>query len=499
MALRKSLFCHQLSSIYQMESLENQGEIWVNDTTYVKTRVGVLADMAGYGKTLSMLGLIARTLDRPYESGDDFRREVTGNDNCMRVKLASIFKVSGTLIVANASLVAQWESELSQTTLPYIVIQNKRDVLSLSGEGVILCPSNFLHYLAARFADTQFRRIVIDEPATLKISGLGSLTACFVWLMTATPYDLIVQPRARFLTDLLPVDFDLLGRIIVKNPDSFVQSSFCMPATHHTFIETTDLCPKILHGIVPDHLYAVLESGNVSRFLSHLGIKKEGQRHFLNLIADKLSESDPKLVTLKERLLNVANLECFVCADQVTLPTVTPCCHQVGCATCLTAWVSLTPTCPMCRGPILMNELTAIEVEASPSSAAVAPKSKLCILRDILSSLLDEPSGGTLRKILIYAHYEKSGKQLRTFLESKYKWNDLRGTRGHKETVLENFKQGDLNILLLTCVVDSAGFNLHNTTDVILFDKPSGYVESQVVGRALRVGRTSELKVWHIV
>lgn len=495
-ALRKSLFYHQLTSIYQMESRETHTELWVDDTTYIKTRVGILADLAGYGKTLSMLGLIARTLDKPFEGGDEFKKIETGSQLCQRVRLVSVTRVPGTLVITNPSLIAQWESELRQTTLPYVVVQSKRDMEGLSGDGVILCPSNLLHNLVVVFSNTQFRRIVIDEPVTLKISGMGTVSAAFTWLVTATPYDLIGKSRPKYLMDILPDDFDMVGLIMIKNPDNFVRSSFCMPPTNHEYLETTDLCPKVLRGIIPDHMYAVLESGNVGRFLSHYGIKREGHRHFLNLIEDKLrQDEDGRLHVLRERLLNVAKLECFVCSDRVQDPAVTACCNQVGCSSCLVAWMELSKpsACPMCRTPMEAKDLTSLEVEVSPSVQSIKPRSKLSILEGILGGVMAS------RKVLVYAHYEKSGKQLQSFLGSRYQWADLRGTRGQKERVLEEYREGDLSILLLTCVVDSAGFNLQNTTDVVLFDKPSEYVEAQVIGRALRVGRTAELKVWHIV
>ncbi len=497
-ALRTSLFCHQLASIYQMEQLEKNSQIWLNNTMYIKTEVGILSDLAGYGKTLSILGLIARSSS---ETEDEvFRNVETGTPMCRRVKLVPLHTASGTLIVTNASLVAQWESELQKTSLPHRVVHNRRDVDGLTGDGIILCPSNMLHILVSAFANTLFRRIVIDEPVTLKIAGFGSVCAEFMWLVTATPYDLIGRARPKYLAEILPNDSDLVGRIIVKNPDNFVRSSFCMPATHHSYLETTDLCPKVLKGIIPDSAYAVLESGNVGRFLSHCGIKRAGSRHFLNLVEDKLrDEQDSRLDALRDRLQSVSKLECVICSDAVRTPTITSCCHQVGCASCFAAWLGLASACPLCRSNITCDNLTALETESTLAinDTSVRPRSKLSILEDVLNKIL--LSAERPRKVLIYAHYEQSGKQLQTFMGTDYKWADLRGTRGHKERVLQDYRDGNLSILLLTCVVDSAGFNLQNTTDVILFDKPSEYVESQVIGRALRVGRTSELKVWHIV
>ena len=52
------LYPHQLTSIYNMRHLE-QKEIIENESTYIKYTFGFLSDKSGYGKTLSMLGLIS--------------------------------------------------------------------------------------------------------------------------------------------------------------------------------------------------------------------------------------------------------------------------------------------------------------------------------------------------------------------------------------------------------------------------------------------------------
>ena len=57
------LFLHQLKSIENMEKLEKEQSIDLVSSIYIKTKLGVLADLPGYGKSLSVLGLIDRTLD----------------------------------------------------------------------------------------------------------------------------------------------------------------------------------------------------------------------------------------------------------------------------------------------------------------------------------------------------------------------------------------------------------------------------------------------------
>ncbi len=499
--IRKGLFYHQLVSIYKMSNLENNNVIWLEDEVYVKTRVGILADLPGYGKTLSVLGLAAR--DEPSSDMDDSTRSLykkveSGNELCRRVRLLSVDDLPTTLVITNPSLVGQWEKELAATTLKYEVVRTKRDVetLNCGGGGIVLCPSNFFNVFSLVYKDARFRRIVIDEPNTVKISGLNGLTAKFMWLVTATPFDLLGKTRSKYLNDILPDDFDIVGNIIIKNPDSFVKSSFEMPPTHHFYHDTTDLCPKVLKGIIPDCEYAMVTSGNVARFLAHRGIKRDSDTHYLLLLLQHLKsgtemQTDNVVEALEQRMGHVSSLGCAICADRMVDPVATNCCNQVMCRGCVNAWTELTPACPVCRGSLSAQNTSSIAAGGASSLQLVRPVSRFQVLDQILERSREA-------KVLVYTHFEKTGQQLHAFLGSKYAWADLRGTRGHKEKVLEDYKTGSVNVLLLTSLVDSAGFNLENTTDIVMFDQPSEYVETQVIGRALRVGRTRDLHVHHI-
>ena len=55
---------HQIVNINRAEKLERYEEIKIQDSSYsVKTRVGVLCDKVGAGKTLTVLGLIGKKSD----------------------------------------------------------------------------------------------------------------------------------------------------------------------------------------------------------------------------------------------------------------------------------------------------------------------------------------------------------------------------------------------------------------------------------------------------
>ena len=70
---RATLFDHQLTAIHLLEDREENQDRILCDDTKMKSNVGVFSDPTGYGKTLSVVGLIERdrmewNLDTPHLS-----------------------------------------------------------------------------------------------------------------------------------------------------------------------------------------------------------------------------------------------------------------------------------------------------------------------------------------------------------------------------------------------------------------------------------------------
>jgi hypothetical protein len=91
------LFNHQLASIYNMEQLENNPVI-TSDCNEVKdTRIGINADITGYGKTLSMIGLIARD-KMPWDLNFPFVFETVTPEAKFRIKNYKIQRLGSAFI-----------------------------------------------------------------------------------------------------------------------------------------------------------------------------------------------------------------------------------------------------------------------------------------------------------------------------------------------------------------------------------------------------------------
>ena len=61
--MKKTLYPHQLRAIYMMEQREREQLIELSTNTFeneINTNIGIYSDITGYGKTLSIIGLIKR-------------------------------------------------------------------------------------------------------------------------------------------------------------------------------------------------------------------------------------------------------------------------------------------------------------------------------------------------------------------------------------------------------------------------------------------------------
>jgi SNF2 family DNA or RNA helicase len=103
------------------------------------------------------------------------------------------------------------------------------------------------------------------------------------------------------------------------------------------------------------------------------------------------------------------------------------------------------------------------------------------------------------KKILIFSNYNETFTIIRRFLEErKHNYLELRGTKEKRDNVIDSYKSGNVNILLLNTIQSGAGLNLQETSDIILFHRINDYQKIQVIGRANRIGRKIELNVHYL-
>lgn len=106
------------------------------------------------------------------------------------------------------------------------------------------------------------------------------------------------------------------------------------------------------------------------------------------------------------------------------------------------------------------------------------------------------------QKILLFANYNETLELVEEFLEKQnIKYMQLTGDFRKLDDIITTFRTSDdINVLLINSQQICAGLNLQFATSIVFFHKLTNiHVEAQVIGRAQRIGRTSNLKVYFLL
>jgi SNF2 family DNA or RNA helicase len=247
-AIKTQLKYHQLNMIDYCKKLESttKNPIKVNkittEGTYnyeVSGRHGIIGDIVGSGKTLSVLGLIGDTKGTQLnnEAYDNYRDSVNNNFKviCVDYPRKVITELNTSLIVVPHTIFKQWNTTISQqTSLSFIPVNTAKTLASLRDRilksklkfydveseddivlngpnsnsykwigdaikdvDIILVSSTFYSKFLSEiepFSNFKFKRIVFDEADSIKISGGYMLDSSFIWYVTST-YGVLLNPN----------------------------------------------------------------------------------------------------------------------------------------------------------------------------------------------------------------------------------------------------------------------------------------------------------------
>lgn len=526
-----NLYPHQLRSIFMMEKLEKDK----CKNAELKTSLGINADITGYGKTLSMIGLVLRNkmewdLTKPFEIVKSY---TYCNDMIVKNHFYRYKKIDTTLVVTTSAIVNQWFKEFSKTNLKICKITMKKQfkIDPTEWDVVIVSPTMFNIFIENN-PNIAWKRFIFDEPTVVRIPAMRDVRAGFTWFVTATPYDLLGRRRsktrgylARITGDMY--DVEMINPLIIKNDDSFVLQSFTMPPTKHLYYEC--YCPmhKVVSGLVDEKISSMIEAGNISGAIQALGgtestniadlVKKRNEED-LEDIKDKIKKwtnrrNEEKIAHWKEKeveMLNkIKNLEsrintmvrenCPICYECVRDPLLEPGCQNVFCCKCLFSWLESHNSCPMCRQEINKSKLTYLKIQEIKEDKKEEEKKKTKPHKHELVLQLIQNSESE-SKFIIYSEYNETFDIIKSTLDNaKIKFIEIKGTVQSKDSKLTKFREGKINVAFLNSRVDSAGINMQETTDVILYHQMSEAMTQQIIGRANRIGRDKPLTVHHLI
>jgi SNF2 family DNA or RNA helicase len=161
--------------------------------------------------------------------------------------------------------------------------------------------------------------------------------------------------------------------------------------------------------------------------------------------------------------------------------------------------VAAKPVCPLCREPIKSaKELLVLGDASEDAEIEAVPLTGPPTKGAALLKLLTESTGD--QRFLVFSAHEASFKGLRELLMARgIRCEVLQGTAARVERLRTQFREGVVRILCMNARHVGAGINLEAATHVVLYHRMNVELERQVIGRAVRFERATELRVVHLV
>jgi len=531
-----SLFPHQLSAIKMLEDREKSQEIKIDKNTFVETNVGIYSDITGYGKTLSIIGLILRDkmkwdVKKLYKK--IYIKSIYGNGIITKKYIKYYERNNCNLVVSNQSLIKQWKKELSHSNLKVFVITRKKqiDFLIPDNYDVIIISYTMYNTLVTKFNNIAWKRFIFDEPTHTHIPSMRNIMAGFYWFISATPellscYNFRV-PSSHFLYFFSAyMHSSLFQKLIVKNDDEFVKMSFNIPQPIHQFHNCYQPLFNAIKGLVPSFISEMVSAGNIEGAIKTLG--GDETSNIIELIKnkkkEKISECEYKIIMYsnrdngcnkqlkfwkdrKDRYVKqiegldikfediLKNGQCNICFENFEEPVLLSCCQHLFCGKCILEWLKNHNTCPLCRCNLDVKEhLIYINNNNNKKCKTVKrEKTKLETVIDIIKSVDD-------KKFLIFSSYQESFNLIRnTLSDNNITYAEIRGQYKTRNRNIEKFKEGKIRVIFLNSKNNGAGINLQEATDIILYHRMNNSFQKQIIGRVNRIGKDNKLTVHHLI
>lgn len=466
--LQVKLWAHQEAMLYKMKEIENSNyqSISENTATYAsrfldKTNsvsshsvcLGVMNDPPGSGKTYVILTNILMDT---------------------RNKGASI-------IIVPQNIYGQWREAIKlvfkDTEYKNKFIKAYSDVLDIYSEPnsvnrykVVLIQDNFADSYLKTLNDNNIEvcRIIIDEVDTMDKYVNSSVNTKYVWLVSASYSN---QDK------LGPYSIQNKSKVICKCNPNFVAKSINLPNPNINTVECFDEHIQVFNGILTYKEMLALNAGDLNilnRIMSVSGLVnsnnfKETITKYAEYMYSKtkqLEEAEEEYEKLAEEdederdntYFNILRSEIVKLKELRTKSALLK--ERLG---ELTEFKENTNT----KEDYLQNDFVNRMKET--------PNSKWLFFNDNGNVLIKYQE--FLTKVGIKSLMLDGGNQ---HLIQKY---------------LNEYKNGDVQVLLLNSIIEGAGMNLENTDTLVFMHKTEDKFVQQVLGRAQRYGRSTPLNI----
>lgn len=556
-----------------------------HEHNYLRTRIGVLGDKVGSGKSYVILGIVQAGKGQ-LPVPDPVVRSFAGNRVCVSVRSVPR-SLDLTLLVVPHNLCTQWEEYIrcfggglrhkSVNRSKHVSALNALEPDELAELDLVVVTSTFFNSVASVINRRQVRRVIFDEADSMAIPGCHSVEACFHWFVTASWRNLLspggdgtylqsgdgLSMRRvtgirssgfikNVFSELYRSTWYEMGHlasqaIVVRCRDTFVDASLLLPDPVVNIVQCrTPALINVLHGMVDQNIINCLNAGDTETAMQHISShNRRTEDNIITLLMDNLSRKHhnlrarleavgaqmydndadreteharivAKIEVLQKRMDAIrervtGSESCCICYEPMldhntglVTKTVVPCCSNAFCFVCINRWLARSPSCPLCKAPVGMQQLMVVtprpiaEPDAAASSSS-GPESRNKI-ENLMAILRERCTAPRSAKILLFSSFDNTFNDVVGILSRlSIRYRFLKGNHFAVSLIEKEYREGDLDVLLVNTNNYGSGLNFENTTDVIMLHKFDTDIEKQVIGRAQRCGRTHPLNVWYLL
>jgi hypothetical protein len=587
---------HQLRSLRRMKLMENNQinltknnveHNFQNNEIEIKTKLGILADKVGSGKSYVILALISDkkhlefNIENIYSSNYSL---LTIKKNIIENEIGILY-IKSNIIVIPHSLLKQWQGYIGNiTNINVFYIKNKKDIEEYWETSVMDTTINLVVIISTRLRDfnsgkinydnknnikSYYSRVIFDEADSINISLIPHIPCLFTWLITGSINNLL-NPHGTynyienstgwgyksekingvhntgFIKDFmihLEYFHRYINTIIVKNNEDTVDQILALPEPIFNDIicqKTHEI--KILGDILDKNVLDLLHMGDMKKAMEALNLEIIDEDNIIKLTNKKLinelenlqierdgkikmnyssnnakleaiqkmdlkiKEVQNKIDKIKERIMG-SDLDPIMMTE-ITNPVITPCCNNKFDFESISLWYkeAKDKECPMCRKPLHLNKLIHLveksqikenkkEDEKNKKKEKVEYKYEENKKEDNIIYVLKNKILNRNHKILVFSNSDESFNIITNKMKD-LKHKHLKGTSSHIANILNEFKTSDLNLLFMNAKHFGAGLNIENATDIIFYHEMDKDLETQIIGRAQRMGRIGQLNIW---
>jgi len=435
--------------------------------------------------------------------------------------------------------------------LPEYDLNNESEIISYFNKyDVVLIKNTTLNNLLEYYNNNQkdkfinkWKRIIIDECHDI-INKIEIFNYLFIWLISGTymnicdKYYCTSYSQYYNIKDILKEEY--IDFLLVKCNKQFVKESFNIPV----LVENYYLCKmskylKVIKNYINQSVLEKINANDISGAIKELGGKNDTEEGIAKLICSDMNKSlsnkkkereyiltlditeeqkdnkiknidneikilEDKLKDLTERITEIKNKTCSICLDNITNPIILDCTH-LFCGSCLFQYLNNinlnVKKCPECRTEIKSTQnLTAIVPVNNTDNVNIPIEKYDLIGKGVLTkeeTLIEIIKNNIAGKYIIFSRVDSFSKIITELANNNITYSSLKGHTTHMMNVLNDFKSGKINVILLTTQYAGSGIDISFATDVIILHSMD-VDKQQAIGRAQRVGRTSSLKVHNL-